>query len=569
MVKVDSLLESLRSALFEGIKKSIKNGELSCDINNSISANNILIDVPANKINGDFSTNIAMMSAKIFKMSPKKIAENILKNSSFDDLFVERYEVAGPGFINFFLNNEFYKQVLLNIFEKDENYGKLNIGFRQRVLVEYVSANPTGPMHMGNARGGAFGDCLASLLNNAGYDVKREFYINDAGNQILKFALSLDIRYQQLINKSSSNPALPDDCYQGADIIDLAKEFYGAYKDKYINEPERIRQKALVDFALPKNIDRMRADLERYNIYFDTWFSEKSLYDSKEVEETINEFKNKNLTYEKDGALWFRASSFGSEKDEVLVRNNGVPTYYLVDIAYHRNKFLKRNFDLCIDLWGADHAGHVERMHTALKSLGLDDSKLKIILFQLVRLVKDGKVIKMSKRTGKSINLRDLLDEIPVDAARFLFNMKNANSQMDFDLGLAVEKNMENPVYYVKYAHARICSVLKKIGLNYRNVEDFNNSSSDIIKKAEEKDLIKLLFFYPEEVTLACKEYDPSRIIKFLINVCAAFHKFYNSCRIVSEDESCTRFRALVCLCTKIVIRNILNLFKIDAPESM
>lgn len=567
-MKVDNLVKSLKIVLIRGMQRSIETGEL-CSNSDPLREEDVFIEVPANKANGDFSTNVAMVFAKRFKMSPRKIAEIVLKNSNFDGSFIEKYKIAGAGFINFFLNNDFYKQVLLNILEKDENYGKLNIGSGKKVLVEYVSANPTGPMHMGNARGGAFGDCLASLLSNAGYNVKREFYINDAGNQISKFALSLDIRYQQLLSGSDSVPPLPDDCYQGTYIIDLAKEFYNVYGDKYLKKPALVRQEALVNFALPKNISKMKVDLARYNIHFDTWFSEKSLYDSKEVDETIHEFKKRDLTYEEDGALWFKATYFGAAKNEVLIRTNGVPTYYLVDVAYHRNKFLKRNFDLCIDLWGADHAGHVERLHTALKELGIDDSKLKIILFQLVRLVKDGKVVKMSKRTGKSVNLEDLLDEIPVDAARFLFNMKNANSQMDFDLGLAVEKNMENPVYYVKYAHARICSVLKKATVDYKDITNFNDLNSKIIKTPEEKELIKLLFFYPEEIRLACKEYDPSRVIKFLINVCAAFHKFYNSCKIISQDGDLTQLRVFICLCSKIVMKNILSIFKIDAPESM
>lgn len=564
--KIDNLINSLKSALFSAIKSSVASGELLGDFN--IKASDILIEVPANKANGDFSSNVAMVSAKFFKISPRKIAEIIFKNADFAGLFVAKCEIAGAGFINFFMDENFYKESLINIFKEKQNYGKLDIGSGRRVLVEYVSANPTGPMHMGNARGGAFGDCLASLLEYAGYNVKREFYINDAGNQILKFALSLDVRYQQLVNKSEINPPLPEGCYQGTDIIDLAKEFYAKHKDSFLQKPESIRQKALIDYAVPKNINKMKSDLLRYNIQFDTWFSEKTLYENGEVAEVVDEFKNKKLTYEKDGALWFKASEFGAEKDEVLVRSNGVPTYYLVDVAYHKNKLLKRGFDLCIDLWGTDHAGHVERMHTALKALGIDDSKLNIILFQLVRLVRNGEVVRMSKRTGKAINLGDLLDEIPTDAVRFLFNMKDANAQMDFDLTLAVEKSAENPVYYVQYAHARICSVLKKINFDM-DLDLINNLDSKLIKTPEEKELVKLLFYYPQEVTLACKEYNPSRVMKFLLNVCAAFHKFYNSCKIVSEDKNLTGMRVLVCLCTKIVIKNILDMFKISAPESM
>lgn len=563
-------VENIKDVLKELLKKSLKASFENKELPEILEIPEVLIEVPANKLNGDFSSNIAMMCAKKFKMPPRDIAKIILKNLKIDGLFIEKCEIAGAGFINFFLNDNFYNEVLLNILSKKENYGKNNMVLGKRVLVEYVSANPTGPMHMGNARGGAFGDCLASLLEIAGYDVTREFYVNDAGNQIAKFALSLDIRYRQIISGSEENPQLPEDCYQGEDIKDLSREFYNLHEEKYLNCSGEERQKALVEFALPKNIQKMHYDLKRYNINFDNWFSEKSLYKSGEVEKTIENFKKKSLTYERDDALWFKATDFGAEKDEVLVRNNGIPTYFLVDVAYHINKFLKRNYDLCIDLLGADHAGHVNRMKLALKALGVDSEKLKIIIFQLVRLVKDGKVVKMSKRTGKAINLSDLLDEVPTDAIRFIFNMKDANSQMDFDLSLAVEKNMDNPVYYVQYAYARICSVFKMLEKSGENLEFSKiNLTKNIFKKEEEKDLIKLLHFYPEEIALAVKEYNPSRIMKYVLSVASTFHKFYNSCKINCENKELMEARFTLCYCTKTVIKNVLNMFKISAPESM
>ena len=565
-ISVENVKDILKELLMESLKVSFENKELP-DI---LDIPEVLIEVPANKTNGDFSSNIAMMCAKKFKMPPRNIAKIISKNLKVDDLFLEKCEIAGAGFINFFLSDNFYDEVLSNILSKKENYGKNNIGSGRRVLVEYVSANPTGPMHMGNARGGAFGDCLASLLEISGYDVTREFYVNDAGNQIAKFALSLDVRYRQILSGSEEEPKLPEDCYQGEDIKDLAREFYNLHKEKYLNCSEEERQKALVDFALPKNIKKMHYDLKRYNIDFDIWFSEKGLYANGEVEKTIEDFKKKGLTYAKDDALWFKATDFGAEKDEVLVRNNGIPTYFLVDVAYHIDKFLKRKYDLCIDLWGADHAGHVNRMKLALKALGVDSEKLKIIIFQLVRLVKDGKVVKMSKRTGKAINLSDLLDEVPTDAIRFIFNMKDANSQMDFDLSLAVEKDMDNPVYYVQYAYARICSVFKMLEKSGENL-DFSkiNLVKNIFKKGEEKDLIRLLHFYPEEVALAVKECNPSRVMKYLLSVAAAFHKFYNSCKVNCENKKLMEARVVLCYCTKTIIKNILDMFKISAPESM
>ncbi len=556
---INSLREIINSALSEAIKKGSLPAAESVNFN---------IETPANNKNGDFSSNVAMVNAKNFKMPPIKIANVIGENINLSDSMFEKFEIAGPGFINFFFSKEFYAAIINDILNLKENYGRSDFGQNKKVMVEFVSANPTGPMHMGNARGGALGDCLASVLDTAGYDVKREFYINDAGNQIEKFAMSLEIRYLQMFEGEDAHP-LPEDSYHGEDIKDLAHEFMLLNGDSYLHVDKDIRRKALVDFALPKNINKMKSDLEKYRIHFDKWFPESDLHNSGEIDETIEILKNNGMTYELDGALWYKATKFGSEKDEVLVRQNGNPTYFAADIAYHRNKFYKRGFDTCIDIWGADHHGHVARVKGAMNAIGLDGDKLDIILMQLVKLVKDGQIVRMSKRTGKAIQLADLLDEVPIDAARFLFNMREANSQMEFDLDLAVKEDSQNPVYYVQYAHARICSILKALSKENINPRKSSNDELFLLNSEEEKELIKHLSIYTSEIIESAKSYDPARITHYVINLATLFHKFYNSCRVKCEDEQLMFARLNLCICVKTVISNILDMFKINIPESM
>lgn len=527
-----------------------------------------IIEIPSDIKNGDFSSNVAMASAKVFKSSPRKIAEIIAKGIDLSDTMLSHVEVAGPGFINFYYSDKFYASVINEIKEQGENYGCSDYGKGKKVMVEFVSANPTGPMHMGNARGGALGDCLASVLDIAGYDVSREFYINDAGNQIDKFGLSLETRYLQIYEGEDAHP-LPEDSYHGEDILDLAKDFALLNGKKYLNVDSNIRRKALVDFALPKNICKMQSDLEKYRIHFDTWFHEMDLHKNGEIAETIDILKNNDMTYEKDGALWYKAKKFGSEKDEVLIRQNGNPTYFAADIAYHRNKFVKRGFEICIDIWGADHHGHVARMKGAMDSIGLDGTKLDVVLMQLVRLVKNGEIVRMSKRTGKAIQLADLLDEVPVDAARFIFNMREPNTQMEFDLDLAVKEDSQNPVYYVQYAHARICSILKAIAAEGVLLRECTVDELNRLNTQEEKELIRHLASYTDEIIDAAKNYDPARITRYVINLATLFHKFYNSNRVICQDASLMQARLQLCICVKTVIKNILTMFKISVPESM
>ena len=553
----------LKNAILRAVEKAQAGGDLPHGEMPPFS-----IEVPADRSHGDWATNAAMVSAKAFHLAPRKIAQLITEHIVLEGTFFDRFEIAGPGFINFFLNQRFYSEVLKDIMRCGASYGRSDYGKKSKIMVEFVSANPTGPMHMGNARGGALGDCLAAVLDAAGYDVWREFYVNDAGNQIEKFGNSLSARYLQIF-KGEDAVEFPEDGYQGEDIRDRAAEFAKENGDKYVDADPAVRQKALVDFALPKNIEKMKSDLKKYGIVYDEWFLESRLHNDGELAETIRILKEKGLTYEKDGALWYRATDFGAEKDEVLVRQNGNPTYFAADIAYHRNKFEKRGFERCIDVWGADHHGHVARMKGAMNAVGLDGGKLDVVLIQLVRLVKGGEVVRMSKRTGKAIQLADLLDEVPVDAARFYFIMREAKSQMDFDLDLAVQQDSQNPVYYVQYARARICSIFKTLAAEGISPRDCTDEELALLTEPEEIELIRHLSAYTGEIVAAAQDYDPARITRYVITLATLFHKFYNACRVKGDDESLTAARLCLCSATSTVICNVLSMFKISAPESM
>ena len=524
------------------------------------------VERPADRSHGDFATNAAMASARAFRMAPPKIAAAIMENLDLNGTYFVKAETAGPGFMNFFLGSAFYSDVLTEVLTKDSAYGRSDYGNHRKVMVEFVSANPTGPMHMGNARGGALGDCLASVLDAAGYDVWREFYVNDAGNQLDKFGLSLSIRYQQLF--AENPPELPEDSYHGEDILDLAKEYAKEHGDELMHVTEEERRKALVGFGLPKNIAKMKADMEKYRVHYDRWFLESDLHKDGEVMAVVDYLRDRGLTYEKDGAVWYKATEFGGEKDEVLVRANGNPTYFTADIAYHKNKF-DRGFDLLIDIWGSDHHGHVARMKGAMDAIGLDGSRLDIVLMQMVNLMRDGKPVRMSKRTGKAITLTDLLDEVPIDSARFFFNQRESSSTLDFDLDLAVRNDSENPVYYVQYAHARICSVLKKLeseGVKFAGADAVDAS---VLTDPAEQALIRLLAAFPAEIAAAAEKYDPARITRYCIDVASAYHRFYNACRILDAEGTVQQGRIALCLAVRGVIHNILTMFKVNAPETM
>lgn len=523
------------------------------------------IEIPNDKSHGDFSCNAALVSAKAFKQNPRKIADIICENAVLDGTYFEKIEVAGPGFLNFFAGKLWFGETVNAVLKEKENYGKTEDGKGKRVLVEFVSANPTGPMHIGNARGGAIGDCLASLLQYAGYYVEREFYVNDAGNQINKFALSLDIRYRQIFG---DNVELPEDSYHGQDITDHAENFAKLYGDKYIGVSEEERRKALVEYALPLNIQGLEQDLLKYRIKYDTWFKESTLHNDGSVSEIIELLKKSGYTYEQDGALWFKSTELGDDKDRVLIRANGVPTYSVPDIAYHYNKLMKRKFDIAIDILGADHHGYIPRMRAALTALGVDASRLQVVIMQMVRLVRNGEPVKLSKRSGKAITLSTLLDEIPMDAARFFFNLRDANTHFDFDLDLAVEESSKNPVYYVQYAHARICRILEKQkeeGTVCRNIPE----NRLVFTENAEIELIRHLATLPDVISEGAKELNPSAITKYLIELAQYFHKFYDSCPIKNAEEAVLQSRLSLCTAVKIVLKNLLDLLKVEAPEKM
>ena len=554
--------KNIKEAVIAAIGHAIEKGEL-CEAE----LPEFIIEKPSDKKNGDFSTNAAMAGARVFRKAPALIAKSIVENLELDEELFEKVEIAGAGFINFYLSQKFYSGIVMDVLEKGSDYGKSDYGKGKSVLVEFVSANPTGPMHIGNARGGAIGDCLASVLEYAGFETKREFYVNDAGNQIEKFATSLEVRYLQLCGRDIE---MPDDAYHGADITEHAKNFFDEFKDKYAESESLERRKALVDFALPKNIEGLERDLKKYRITYDRWFKESSLHNDGSVEKIINALKEKGATYEHEGALWFKASEFGNDKDIVLVRANGLATYIVPDIAYHYNKLITRGFDKAIDVLGADHHGYVPRMKAALTALGIDASRLDIVIMQMVRLVRDGETIKLSKRSGKAITLNTLLEEIPIDAARFFFNLREPNSHFDFDLELAAKQSSENPVYYVQYAHARICSIIRKAEEQGVSLKDAADINLDLLCSEEERELISHLSKLTDEIVSAAKQYDPAKITHYVIDLATLFHKFYNAKRVMLDDND-ELMQARLCLCTAVkdTIKNILLMLKIDAPESM
>ncbi|MBQ7725553.1 MAG: arginine--tRNA ligase [Clostridia bacterium] len=524
------------------------------------------VSTPTDRAHGDYAVNAAMVWAKTFRKAPRQIAEALLAKMDTSGTYIKSCEIAGPGFMNFFLSEDYYADILLDAAEKGEAYGRSNAGNGKRVLVEFVSANPTGPMHIGNARGGALGDCLAAVLEAAGYETEREFYINDAGNQINKFGLSLDLRYQQIYREGIE---MPEDSYHGDDIIAHAKAFSERYGDSYLEKSEEERRRALVDFALPKNIEGLKEDLAKYRIYYDTWFKESTLHQNGETARIISLLKESGYTYEQEGALWFAATRFGCDKDFVLVRANGVPTYVVPDIAYHYNKLVVRGFDKAIDVLGADHHGYVPRLKAALTALGIDASRLDAVLMQMVRLVRDGEVIKASKRSGKAITLVTLLEEVPIDAARFFFNLREPNSHFDFDLDLAVNESNSNPVYYVQYAHARICSILRNLEGEGIRPRGCTAEELKLLKEPEERELTLHIAALTDEIIASANAYDPARMTHYVMELATKFHKFYAACRVKGIEEPLMQARLTLCRNTAAVIRNVLTLMKITAPEKM
>ena len=529
----------------------------------------VAVEMPKDAANGDWASTFAMQCAKPLRMAPRKIAEAIVENLSLEGTCFEKIEIAGPGFLNFTLNNAWYQDAVRAVETCGADYGKTKTDKPEKIMVEFVSANPTGPMHMGNARGGVLGDCLAEVLAWAGNDVTREFYINDAGNQVDKFAHSVEGRYIQELKGEDAIEFDPS-WYQGADIRELAHDLALMHGDKLLDMSPEERFDVIVGYGLPHNIEKMQKDLERYKIHYDVWFRESTLHESGAVAETVQMLTDAGVPYEKEGALWLKSTAFGADKDDVLRRANGFYTYFAADIAYHRNKFVTRGFDRVINIWGADHHGHVARLQRALDALGLDGSnRLEVVLMQLVRMMQGGEVVRMSKRTGKSLTLSDLLDEIPVDAARFFFNSRAAETQMEFDLDLAVKQDSENPLYYVQYAHARICSVLRNAAENGVTVPAAKDTDLTVLTHADEKALIKSIALLPEEIREAALSRDPSKLNKYSVQLAAQFHRFYNACRIMDAEPALRDARLCLCQATVQTIENVLGIIGVDAPEKM
>ena len=516
---------------------------------------------------GDYAATHAMSAAKAMKMAPAKIAEALGGCIDLDGSYFKSFSIAGPGFINFVLSDKWYGEVLSAVEAMGDDYGFVDVGNGKRVMVEFVSANPTGPMTIGNARGGVLGDTLASVLQKAGYDVWREFYVNDSGNQVELFGKSLDARYMQLC-VGEENYEFPEDGYHGDDIKELAASLFEAEGDKFAGMSPEERAEAFTAYALPRNIALMREHLERYRIRFDQWFLESSLYEGGYVAKTVELLEANGLTYEKDGALWLKNIDLGADKDEVLLRANGFYTYYAVDIAYHINK-MERGFDKVVDIWGADHHGHAIRMEATFSApmLGGRD-KLDFLVYQMVRLTRGGETVKVSKRTGKALTLNDLLDEISVDACRFFFNAK-PDSHLEFDLDLAVRQDSENPVYYVQYAHARICSLVAMLKAEGFDVPECARVDAALLCHETELELMKQVAALPEEIRLAARDYDPSRINKYCVELAARFHRFYGACKIRGEEPGLLLARLKLADCVRVVIRNCLAVIGVSAPEKM
>ena len=527
------------------------------------------VDIPKDTKNGDYAANHAMVNAKALKSNPRKIAEALVAEVKTEGSWFDSVEIAGPGFINFRLGRKWYADVLESAEAEGMDYGRVNVGKGEKVMVEFVSANPTGPMTIGNARGGVLGDTLASVLDRAGYDVYREFYVNDAGNQVDLFGKSIEARYLQAVLGEDA-VEFPDDGYHGDDIKEMAKLIVEQDGDKWLNVEAAERRQAFVEFGLPRNIERMKRDLARYRVNFDNWFLESSLHKSGYVAETIQLLTDAGLTYEKDGAIWLKNTELGADKDEVMRRSNGFYTYYAVDIAYHRNKFVERGFDRVINVWGADHHGHAIRFGISMKAecLGLEGRNLDFLIMQMVRLVRGDEVVKVSKRTGKALTLADLMDEIGVDPCRFFYNAK-PDTHLEFDLDLAVRQDSENPVYYVQYAHARICSLIAALAAEGHTVPKMSEIDANLLATEQEIDLIKQISTLPEEIRLAARDYDPSRMNRYVIELAARFHRFYNSCRIKGEEEGVLKARLKLADTARQIIAICLGIIGVDAPEKM
>ncbi|OIR61458.1 arginine--tRNA ligase [Bacillus sp. FMQ74] len=555
-----NIAEQMKDVLKEEIKAAV----LKAGLAEESQLPNVVLETPKDKTHGDYSTNMAMQLARVAKKAPRQIAEEIVAHFDKGKASIEKLDIAGPGFINFYMNNQYLTKLIPSVLEAGEAYGETNIGNGERVQVEFVSANPTGDLHLGHARGAAVGDSLCNVLSKAGYDVSREYYINDAGNQINNLALSVEVRYFEALGLEKT---MPEDGYRGEDIIAIGKRLAEEYGDRFVNEEESERLAFFREYGLKYELEKLRKDLENFRVPFDVWYSETSLYQNGKIDKALEALREKGHVYEEDGATWFRSTTFGDDKDRVLIKKDGTYTYLLPDIAYHKDK-LDRGFDKLVNVWGADHHGYIPRMKAAIEALGYEKGTLEVEIIQLVHLYKNGEKMKMSKRTGKAVTMRDLIEEVGLDAVRYFFAMRSADTHMDFDLDLAVSTSNENPVYYAQYAHARICSMLRQgeeQGLTPAADLDFSHIQSE-----KEYDLLKTIGGFPEAVAEAAEKRIPHRVTNYIYDLASALHSFYNAEKVIDpENEEKSRARLALMKATQITLNNALQLIGVSAPEKM
>ena len=544
----------IKNKIIAAIKNAVESAVKDDVLKSSGEFPEIALEVPPKKEFGDFSTNFAMQSAKIFHIAPKKIAEEI--KSRIDANFIEKIEIAGAGFMNFYLKSDVIYHELKNIYDAGENFGQLPAKNNSKIQIEYVSANPTGLLHVGHGRGAAAGSAIVNILRAAGYNVESEYYINDAGNQMENLAKSVNARYLELLGQEVE---FPENGYHAVDIIDTAKKIVERDGDKYLSLPEEERLKVLENLAYADKLDELKKDLSNFKVNFDVWFSERTLHPDK-INDAIKVLRERGEIYEKDGALWLNSTKYGDDKDRVVVRENGVPTYLAADIAYHKDKF-ERGYSQLIN------HGYICRVKAAMTALGFNADNLKILLLQMVSLYRGGELVKMSKRTGESITLRELMEEVGTDAARYFFLMRSIDSQLDFDLDLAKKQSSENPVYYIQYAHARICSIFRQAEENNLYIPEVPKFS--MMTTAAEIDLINKIFEYPAEIEKAAAEFAPQRIARYVYDLAAQFHSFYRDCRILGVDEDLAQARLALVKITAHTIKHALNLLGVSAPTSM
>ncbi|WP_062200177.1 arginine--tRNA ligase [Massilibacterium senegalense] len=555
-----NIIENVQAQLKEAIKEAVVKAALATEEQ----LPEIILETPKDKAHGDYATNIAMQLARVAKKAPRMIAEGIQANLDLQKASVKKVEIAGPGFINFFMNNAYLTDLIPTILQNGEAYGACDVGGGKKVQVEFVSANPTGSLHLGHARGAAVGDSLCNILDKAGYDVSREYYINDAGNQINNLAKSLEARYYEALGLENE---MPEDGYYGADIIAFGKQLAEEHGKALLEKSEEERFAFFRSYGLKHELDKIKHDLEKFRVGFDVWYSETSLYETGKVETALEELAKRNETFEEDGALWFESTKYGDDKNRVLVKSDGSYTYLTPDIAYHLDKF-NRGFEELINIWGADHHGYIPRMKAAMEALGYTPEQLNVIIIQMVSLFQAGEKVKMSKRTGKAVTLHELMEEVGVDAMRYYFAMRSPDTHLDFDMDLAVSKSNENPVYYVQYAHARVCSILrqgKELGFSYENELDLTHVNSE-----KEMDLLKKMGDFSKAVAEAAEKRSPHRIVNYVYELAATLHSFYNAEKVVNEnDQAKSEARLALMRAVQITLQNACRLIGVSTPEKM